>query len=298
MIIPLFFGQFLVFLEILIRKVKSMKAMINLVETGSSALERIRQRFDAGVQSLRLLERFRWTRRILDVSIRGIEVEPIPAYLGDGQRAILVSNYPSVSQTLMAVMKVGSRLPGEELRLKAIARKEIVARANVLLKALGVDRHIFPALKDPSGKYALEPNTLKQVLAHLNGQGNVLWLSITGKTRGNGLLERDLRTGAALFALKKNIPIVPMAMVTEQRRGKVKIVKVRFGERINPPSVGRPDEFEMGDLLLDFSRLIVCHIAGLLPAGQRGDFEDVEDKLREVRSRLGYESSAHETPMK
>jgi len=244
-----------------------------------------------------LLERVKWTRKILDVSIRGIEVEPIPACLGDGQRAIVVSNYPSVSQTLMAVMKVGSRLPGEDLRLKAIARKEIVARANVVLKALGVDRRIFPALKDQSGKYALDPNTLKQVLAHLNGEGNVLWLSITGKTRGNGLLECDLRTGAALFAVKKNIPIVPMGLVTQERGGKVKIVRVRFGEPINPPNMGKPDEFEMGDLLLDFSRLIMCHIASLLPAGQRGDFENVEDKLIEIRSRLGYESSDHlETP--
>ncbi|MBM4466188.1 MAG: hypothetical protein FJ014_11655 [Chloroflexi bacterium] len=265
-----------------------VKEVHNLVEAASSTLERIRHTFDAQVCSLRLLERTRWARRMLDVSIRGIEVEPIPVCLGDGQTAIIVSNYPSVSQTLMAVMKVGSRLPGEELRLRAIARKEIVARANVVLKALGVDRHIFPALKDPSGKYALEPDTLKQVLAHLNGQGNVLWLSITGKTRGNGLLERDLRTGAALFAVKKNIPIVPMGLVTQEKRGEVRIVKVRFGEPINPPSVGKLDEFETGDFLLDMSQLIMCHIAALLPPGQRGDFEDVEDKLTEVRSRLSY----------
>jgi 1-acyl-sn-glycerol-3-phosphate acyltransferase len=258
----------------------------------SSIWERIRQKFDVQVQSLRLLERIRWTRRILDVSIRGIEVEPIPAYLDDGKRAIIVSNYPSVSQTLMAVMKAGCRLPGPRLRLKAIARKEVAARANVLLKALGVHRHIFPALKDPSGKYALDSNTLKQVLAHLDGQGNVLWLSITGKTRGNGLLERDLRTGAVLFAVKKNIPIVPMGLVTQERRGKVMIVRVRFGEPISLLDIGKVDEFERGDLLLDISRLIMCHIASLLPPGQRGDFEDVEDKLREVMSRLDYKSPA------
>jgi hypothetical protein len=43
--------------------------------------------------------------------------------------------------------------------------------------------------------------------------------------------------------------------------------------------------------ILDISRLIMCQIAALLPPGQRGDFEDVEDKLREVRSRLDYKSS-------
>jgi hypothetical protein len=135
----------------------------------------------------------------------------------------------------------------------------------------------------------LEPESLKRVLTHLDGEGNVLWLSITGKTRGNGLLERDLRTGAALFSLKKKIPMVPMGLVIKEKEGKAKIVKVRFGEPINPPEVGKLGEFEMSDLLLDISQLIMCQIAILLPPGQRGDFENVEDKLREVRSRLDVE---------
>ena len=269
-----------------------MKEVPSFVQAASSKLGRIPQRVDAKLCSLKLLERSRQARKMTDVAIRGIGVEPIPACLGDGERVILVSNYPSVSQTLRAVMKVGCRLPGEEFRLKGIARKEVVAGANVLLKALGIDQHIFPALKDESGKYTLDPETLKKVLAHLDGQGNVLWLSITGKTRGNGLLERDLRTGAALFFLKRKIPIVPMALVTRDKDGKPRIVKVRFGEPINPPDVGKLDEFEMGDFLLDISRLIMGQIAALLPPGQRGDFEDVEDKLREVRSRLDYKSSA------
>jgi len=263
-----------------------MKEMSGFVQAASSILRgKISQGVDAALHSLRLLDRSRWARKLTDMAIRGIEVEPIPASLGDGERAILVSNYPSVAQTLMAVIKVGCRLPGRKLRLKAIGRKEVAAGANVLLKALGVDQHIFPALKDSSGKYALEPDVLKKVLAHLDGQGNVLWLSITGKTRGNGLLERDVRTGAALLSLKKNIPIVPMGLVIKEKRGEIKIVKVRFGELINPPEVGAWGEFEMGDLLLNISRLITCQIAVLLPPGQRGDFEDAEDSLKEIQSR-------------
>jgi 1-acyl-sn-glycerol-3-phosphate acyltransferase len=266
-----------------------VKETSSFVQAVSRILGGILQRIDVRLRSWRLLDRSRWARKITDVAITGIEVEPIPACLGDGKRAILVSNYPSVSQTLRAVMKAGCRLPGQRFRVKGIARKEVVAGANVLLKALGVDQHIFPALKDESGKYALEPESLKKVLAHLDGQGNVLWLSITGKTRGNGLLERDLRTGAALFFLKKKIPIVPMGLVTKEKEGKAKIVGVRFGEPINPPEVGKLGEFEMGDFLLDISQLIMCQIAILLPPGQRGDFEDLEDKLREVRSRLDVE---------
>ena len=270
---------------------KTMKGTPSFVQAASSILGRIPLRVDAWLRSLSLLDRSRLVRKMTDMAIMGIEVAPIPACLGDGKRAILVSNYPSVSQTMRAVIKVGCRLPGEKFRLKAIARKEVVAGANVLLRALGVDQHMFPALKDPSGKYVLEPNILKKILTYLEGQGNVLWLSVTGKTRGNGLLERDVRTGAALFSLKKKIPIVPMGMVTKEKKGKIQIVRVRFGEPIYPPEVSELGEFEMGDLLLDISRLIMCQIAALLPPGQRGDFEDVEDKLIEIRSRLDYKSS-------
>ena len=221
-----------------------------------------------------------------DMTTRGIEVEPIPACLGKGKRAILVSNYPSVSQTMRAVIKVGCRLPGQGFRAKAIGRQEVVVRANTLLKVLGVDQHIFPALKNQSGKYTLESDTLKKVLTHLDGQGHVLWLSVTGNTRANGLLERDLRTGAALFSLKKKITIVPMGLVTKEKEGKPRIVKVRFGEPIHPPEAGKMDEFARSDFLLDTSRLTMCQIAALLPPGQRGDFEDVEEKLAEVKERL------------
>jgi len=79
---------------------------------------------------------------------------------------------------------------------------------------------------------------------------------------------------------------VPMGLVTKEKRGEISIVRVRFGEPINPPEVGELSEFEMGDFLLDISRLIMCKVALLLPVGQRGDFEDVEDKFREIRSRL------------
>jgi hypothetical protein len=252
----------------------------------SGIMRRIFQGGDVRLHSWRLLDRSRWVRKMTDVGIRGIEVEPIPASLGEGKRAILVSNYPSVSQTTRAVIKVGCRLPGQGFRVKAIGRREVVTGANVLLRALGVDQHIFPALKDQSGKFVLESDTLKEVLTHLDGQGNVLWLSVTGKTRGSGLLERDLRTGAAFFSLKKEIPIVPMGLVTGEKGGKLEVQRVRFGEPIDVPEGERLSEFGKSDFLLDISRLMMCQIAALLPLGQRGDFEDVDDKLREVEERL------------
>ncbi len=245
----------------------------------------IAEGIDSRVRSLDLFQ-YRWGRRIIDLNIRGIEVEPIPSYLQEGERAILVSNYPSVSKTTRAVLKVGCRLPGEESRLKAIARKEIITEANLFLKAIGVDTLVFPAQKDESGVYRLEGEAHKETLIYLGKPGHVIWLSMTGETRGNGLLEEDLRTGAAMFSLMSRAPIVPMGVVTKEKEGKTKVVKIRFGEPIHLPKKVDLVEFEIGDLLVDYSRLAMCRIAELLPSGQRGDFEKIEEKLIEINKRI------------
>lgn len=264
-----------------------MQERIRHLEAVSTAVRReISEGLDARLCSLALIERSRKVREMVDLGIRDIEVEPIPSSLDEGERAILVSNYPSVSQTVRALLKVGCRLPGEKLRLKAIGRKEVKTEANPFFKALGIDKFIFSAEKDEAGAYRLERRVYREVLAYLDQPGYVLWLSLTGKTRGNGLLEGDLRTGAALFSLTKRVKIVPMGLVTEKERGKPKVVKVRFGEPIDPPAIGEMTEFERGDFLIDFSKLAMCEIARLLPSGQRGDFESYEEKRVEVGRRL------------
>ncbi len=263
-----------------------------MVERGLGYTETISSRakgrffagIDAGLGSLALLERSRRVRRIMDLAIRGVEVESIPSCLEE--RAILVSNYPSVSQSLRAVIKVGCRLSGERPRLKAIARPEIITEANILLKALGVHKFVFPVRKDEVGVYRLDTKVIKEVLSYLDGSRNVLWLSITGRTRGNGLLEGDVRTGAALLSLRKEIPLVPMGMVTREQRGRSRVVSVRFGEPIYPPDAAGMDDFEKADMLIDFSKSAMCQIAMLLPPSQRGDFQNAEEKLAETERRL------------
>lgn len=263
-----------------------MGERIRYIEAISIVRGEISDGVDARLRSLVLIERSGKVREMVDLGIRGIEVEPIPSSLDEGERAILVSNYPSVSKTLWALLKVGCRLPGEGFRLKAIARKEVKTEANSLLKALGIDRLIFPAQKDEAGVYKLERRTYREVLAYLDQPGHVLWLSLTGKTRGNGLSEGDLRTGAVLFSLMKRVPIIPMGLVTREEGGKSKVVKVRFGEPIDPPEVGGMTEFERSDFLIDFSKLAMCEIAKLLPPGQRGDFEKVEEEGAQIERRL------------
>jgi 1-acyl-sn-glycerol-3-phosphate acyltransferase len=265
------------------------------METGPSVAEAISKssqggvstRLDAKLRSLALLERSKAARRLVDLSIRGIRVEPIPPWLDESRRAILVCNYPSVSQTLRAVIKVACRLPGDEFRLRGIGRPEVITQATALQKALGVPNLVFPVHKDQAGAYRLQREVIKDVVSFLDGPGHVLWMSITGRTRGNGLLEADLRTGAALFAINRGVPLVPMAVATKEKKGRLRVVKVRFGEPIDPPDASKMGEFERADFLVDFSRLALCHVARLLPRGQRGDFEDIDEKLVDTERRWG-----------
>jgi len=97
----------------------------------------------------------------------------------------------------------------------------------------------------------------------------------------------DLRTGAAMFSLMSRAPIVPMGVITKEKEGKRKVVKIRFGKPIDLPKKVDIGSFEMGDLLVDYSRLTMCKIAELLPPGQRGSFENSEEKLIEIEKRLG-----------
>lgn len=259
-----------------------MQERIRYIEALSSVVkDKISGEFDSRLRSLNLIESKR-VRQFVDLSIRGVEVEPIPLSLWEGENAILVSNYPSVTKTTGAVLKVLCRLPGERVRLKAIARPGVITEANLYLKALGISQLVFPAQKDEAGVYRLGRREYKKIQNFLAEPGSIIWLSVTGKTRGNGLLEDDLRPGAAVFSLKSRAPIVPMGVVTKER----KVVAVKFGEPISPLMTQDLSEVDEGNLLVDVSRLVMCQIARLLPPGQRGSFENVEEKLAEVNKRL------------
>ena len=247
----------------------------------------LRGRIDVRLRSLSLLDRSAAVRRLADLAIRGMEVEAVPSCLGVGRTAILVSNYPSIYQTLRALIKTACRFPGDGFRLKGIGRTDVVRNAGATLKALGIGDLLFPVYTDDAGAYKLHKSVVKEVLDYLAEEGNVLWVSITGRTRGNGLLETDIRTGAALLSTRLGVPLVPMGLVTRQIKDKAKVIQVRFGEAVQPPRMEGVGEFERTDLLLDLSRLVLCRVAGLLPSGQRGDFEGAEEMQEELESRLG-----------
>jgi hypothetical protein len=252
----------------------------------ASAKEQLVGSIDSTLCSMRLLKRSAKVRKVTDLTIGGIDIQPIPACLAEGKSAILVSNYPSVNGAMRAVIKVGCRLPGDSYRLNAIGRPEVITQATPVLKALGIKQHVFPVHKDDAGVYRLDRRVLRDILAFLDQPGNVLWMSITGSTRGNGLLEEDLRTGAAQFALSKRIPLVPMALVTTMREGKPRIIQAKFGEPILASDGADLSDFEKTDYLNDLTRLAMCRVAQLLPPGQRADFENVDEKLEEAYRRL------------
>ena len=263
-----------------------MRERIQYIGVASSAIKsEISSEFDLWLDSLNLFENKRG-RGMIDLAIR-IQVEPIPSSLEEGEKAILVSNYPSVTGTTNAVLKVGCRLPGERARLKAIARGEIVTQAGRILSAIGIRELVFPARKDETGAYKLESKKVfGEILGYLQKPGHVLWLSITGETRNDGLGDGDIKNGAVVFSNRRQAPIVPMGIITKERKGKRKVVAVRFGKSIGPPKTSGLSEFEKSDFFNICSRQIACEIARLLPPGQRGDFEDAEDRLIEIEKRL------------
>lgn len=221
---------------------------------------------DVGIFSnlarLDLVDR-KWVRWGLEKMISGIEVKEIPPILNGG--AVLASNYPSVSETMRAWIKIACLLPGDRLRLKGIARETIIAQKSSFLSGF-IAAGIIPASKGEDGSYHLSAEWTRKAIRHLQ-EGGVLALSPTGSTEGNGLLIKSLRPGAVIFAMKCQVPIVPMGLVTQTIRGKDKVVEINFG---SPILVSPPKSEDTVDQL---SLFVLRKIADLLPYGQRGDFE-------------------------
>lgn len=267
-----------------------MQEGIQYIEAASSAIkERVSGEIDQRLCSLNLFE-YKKAREMIGRGIRGIEVEPIPPWLEEKERAILVSNYPvSLGETIKAALKTACRLPGEKPRFKAIGREEVVEEAGFGLKIIGVEGIVYQAKKDESGEYKLKSRkAFEEIKNHLQEPGHVLWLSITGETKGNGLSIEDLRTGAVSFSLRTKTPIVPMAIVTKEKKERRRAVKVRFGKPISLPEPIGLDDFEIGDFPIDYSKLVMCRIAELLPPGQRGSFEDVEKELENIEAKIKF----------
>jgi len=232
-------------------------------------------------------------RRLVDLSIRNVEIEGIPPYLRDPTaKAILPSNYPGVKNALSGAMKIASILPYDAThkgnRVIAIARKSLADEADIFLRALGIRNFVYPALyDDKAGKYSLGTAVYKNVIRSLNEPGRVLWMSVTGKTDKNGLGLGDIRSGAVVFSASTNVPLIPLAFEMQNQVGKKGKIIARFGPVIPPPNLQNLDDIDKTDLIEVYSLLLMSHIAHLLPNKQRGDFENAEKILLDINRRLG-----------
>jgi hypothetical protein len=272
--------------------------------------ERVSLEIDRKLHSLNLLNERPWARKLVDWGIRGIKVEPIPELIRQGESAVLVSNYASTLDLLTyeyprgeptldelkpgvrALLKVASHLP-PEVQFRAIGREEVITGAGLFLRALGIDKIIFPATKSGGIHRLARREDYTRIPTYVARPGHILWTSITGEPRGNGLLERDLRIGwlklvlkARGFASEAPVWIIPMGNITEAKGGVRKATEIRFSE---PLSFAAPSDLvEPEDYLLDCVRLVACHIASLLPkdGGQRGDYEDAERIIEEMQDRV------------
>lgn len=230
------------------------------------------------VSSLNMVEK-PFVRKLLSEIIRDIKIEEIPDSLV--KSAVLVSNYPGVKESLRAVIKVGCELPGLQLRLLAIARKEVITESNPILGGF-LKEAVLPAEKNEEGKYSISPRSAAKALKHLE-EGGVLWLSPTGNTEGNGLMMKDLRFGAVTLALKTNVPIVPMGLIIGEDN---KVERIKFGRSLVFSPIENVNLFNQEEYLRLLSLLVLGEIATLLPPGQRGDFENVEAEIRDVKNKL------------
>lgn len=230
------------------------------------------------VSSINMVEK-PFVRKLLSGIIRDIEIEGIPDSLA--KSAVLVSNYPGVKESLKAVIKVGCELPGSQLRLLAIARKEVITESNPILGGF-LKEAVLPAEKNEEGKYSMSHRSTVKALKHLE-EGGVLWLSPTGNTEGNGLRMKDLRFGAVALALKTNVPIVPMGLITDKDN---KVKRIKFGKNLVLSPIEKVSVFNQDEYLRLLSLLVLGEIAALLPPDQRGDFEDAEAKIKDIKNKL------------
>lgn len=246
--------------------------------------ERVSHQFEEIIDSLNGFDH-PLVRRYIDWKIKGVEVAALPDYLNnESSCAILASNYPEDRwHVLKVVMKVASRLPGKKARIRAIGGKDMVENATWDLRALGVTHLIYPAIKTSKGKYTLEDEVKAQLESQLKLPGIVLWQSITGKTEGNGLLTKDIQPGAASWSATYQIPIFPMAIIPGNGRGNDRTTQVEFGSLIEPPDTeGLTSTSSKYELLIGHTLTVMYHIAKLLPPGQRGDFEDLNEWERRL----------------
>lgn len=112
--------------------------------------------------------------------------------------------------------------------------------------------------------------------------GGIIGMAPEGTRSRSGLLERG-KTGAAYLADRAGVPLVPIAVSGTERFGehlrRLRRTPVRMV--VGRPFRLPPNGHAKGEVLEDYTTLIMCHIAALLPPEYRGVYAD-HPKLKEL----------------
>jgi 1-acyl-sn-glycerol-3-phosphate acyltransferase len=117
-------------------------------------------------------------------------------------------------------------------------------------------------------------DAIKISLAHLKA-GGIIGMAPEGTRSHTASLQKG-KTGVAYLASRANAPIVPVAITGTQNVGaslkrlRRAAVTYTIGQPFHLPAEGRAK----GEKLEEYTDLIMCHIAALLPPEYRGVYRD------------------------
>ncbi len=178
---------------------------------------------------------------VSEIYLRDIKIDPIPDLLRFGGKAILVSNYPGVYESIKAGVKILCATPNGAKKVKGIAREEAIKKASPLMKILGVPQFMIPAKKkgEDSEDHELDTDTGKYILRFMEKEGSLLWLTATGKLFPDDLNPEFARAGPGRFSIQTGAPIIPVAYrfhnFDTENKAILKVYRISFGNIIEPP---------------------------------------------------------------
>lgn len=120
----------------------------------------------------------------------------------------------------------------------------------------------------------VDKGAIKLALGHLRA-GGILAVAPEGTRSHNGPLQYG-KTGAAYLADRTGVPVVPMvawgqeATIHNLKRLRRTVVRGAIGQPFHLPRGGRAK----GDRLQEYTDLIMCRLAALLPPEYRGVYAD------------------------
>lgn len=237
--------------------------MIALSTAGHGLVSHFASLFDSSGHTQLRVARV-WARSLLWIARVHVEVKGLDRVRGD-VNYVFTANHLSYMDTPVVLAYVPARF-------RFLAKEELF-KIPFLGWHLTRAGHIPVPLDDPRARI----RTLNQAADLIHRQGISLLIFPEGGRSEDGELQ-DFKGGAAYFAIKAQVPLVPMALVGTRRilpmhslifrRGRVKLV---IGQPISTEGMTIPQRGELSDM-------IRAQIAGMLDAHPAAAGDDVRGR--------------------